>query len=137
MLEDHSDALSLPSDVRRTSDFQKSERNSACKLSLKRTYAVRHKTNEWQISPKALAPKGLSNRLIGDKSIYLRSHNLREILIKYILCIKIQIYISQIDKLYRKMRKNKNLLLALVRSYPRIVVKKAYFFAFYIMVKPR
>ena len=33
MLGEHSDALSLPSDVRRTSDFQKSERNSAYKTS--------------------------------------------------------------------------------------------------------
>ena len=59
MLKEHSDALSLPSDVRGTSNFQRPVRSSAYKSSLKRTYAVRHKANEWQISPKALAAKGL------------------------------------------------------------------------------
>ena len=63
MLEEHSDALSLPSDVRRTSNFQKSVRSPAYKSSSKRTYAVRHKANEWQISPKALAAKGLMKRV--------------------------------------------------------------------------
>ena len=50
MLEEHSDALSLPSDVRRTSNFQKSVRSPAYKSSSKRTYAVRHKANLSQSS---------------------------------------------------------------------------------------
>ena len=64
MLEEHSDALSLPSDVRRTSNFQKSVRSPVYKSSSKRTYAVRQKANEWQISPKALAAKGLRSSAV-------------------------------------------------------------------------
>ena len=60
MLKELLDALSLPLDVRGTSNFQKSVRSLAYKSSLVRTYAVRHKANEWQISPKALAAKGLT-----------------------------------------------------------------------------
>ena len=71
MLEEHSDALSLPSDVRRRSNFQKSVRSLAYKSSSKRTYAVRHKANEWQISPKALAAKGLRNAPIPYNGLLL------------------------------------------------------------------
>ena len=69
MLEEHSDALSLPSDVRRTSNFQKSVRNPAYKSSSKRTYAARHKANEWPISPKALAAKGLNSGGAGAEAL--------------------------------------------------------------------
>ena len=59
MLKEHSDALSLPSDVPRTSNFQKSVRSSVYKTSSsKRTYAVRHKAMNGKSLPKLWQRKG-------------------------------------------------------------------------------